>query len=75
MELGALILFTDRLDEVVAFYQAIGAPLEIEDHEDGVPHFACDLGPVHFAVFEGTDGKPPPSRAAGGTMPASSSLH
>ena len=69
MELGALILFANRLSETVSFYQALGLPLEEEDHEGGPLHFACDLGPIHFAVFEGTSGTPPPFRAGGGVMP------
>ena len=69
MELGALILFTNRLAETVAFYRALCLPLEEEDHEGGPVHFACELGPVHLAVFAAAEGKAPPHRTSGGTMP------
>lgn len=55
-DVGALILFTSRVDEVVAFYRALGVPLEAEEHGDGVKHFACELGATHFAVFPGRAG-------------------
>jgi predicted enzyme related to lactoylglutathione lyase len=49
---GALILFTARLEEVVAFYRRLGFPLEEEDHDHVGPiHLACDLGATHFAIF------------------------
>ena len=69
MEFGTLILFANRLSDTVSFYQALGLPLEEEDHEGGPLHFACELGPIHFAVFEGTPGTSPPFRAGGCVMP------
>jgi uncharacterized glyoxalase superfamily protein PhnB len=36
----------------VAFYRSLGIPLVEEDHGDGVVHWACELGDVHFAVFD-----------------------
>ncbi len=69
MELGALIVFARQLSETVAFYRAIGLPLEEESHEDGPKHFACELGPVHFAIFEGTENGTASFRAAGSVMP------
>jgi predicted enzyme related to lactoylglutathione lyase len=68
-EMGALILFTDRLDEMTAFYRALGVPLEAETHEGGSVHLACDLGSVHFAVLAGSTGNAPPFRSGGGAMP------
>ena len=68
-KLGALILFANRLSETVAFYRALGVPLVEENHEDGPLHFACELGPVHLAFFEGTRGETPQYRAGGTTMP------
>lgn len=69
IELGALILYANRLAETVSFYRALGMPLEEEHHEEGPLHFACELGPTHFAVFEGSPGTPPALRSGGGTMP------
>ena len=68
-ELGALILFSANLDRAVSFYRALGLPLESEDHEDGPKHFACELGPTHFAIFEGDPGTTPSFRSAGSSMP------
>ena len=72
--LDALVLHTARLDEVVAFYEAIGITLEEERHDDGPVHWACELGPVHFAVFDGGTrsggeaGGSPGRRVAGATQ-------
>ena len=68
-ELGALILFTDKLEDSVAFYRTLGLPLKTEDHEGGPKHFACELGPTHFAIFEGDPGETPAFRSAGSAMP------
>ena len=72
--LDALVLHTTRSKETVAFYRAIGMPLEEERHDDGPVHWACELGPVHFAVFdvgspgaraEGANGAGPGAAGAG----------
>ncbi len=64
-DVGALVLYTGRLDEVVAFYRAIGVPLVPEDHGDGVQHYACELGCTHFAVFESAAGSALPHGSGG----------
>ncbi len=64
-EIGSLILFTPKVERVVAFYREIGIPLEEERHEDGLLHFACELGPVHFAVFAAESGSAPDWRTGG----------
>ena len=69
MDLGALVLFANRLSETVAFYRAIGLPLTEESHEDGPVHFAGELGSTHVAVFEAAAGRACEHRVAGGTMP------
>ena len=68
-ELGALVIFTPRLDAVADFYRALGIPLQDEVHEDGPVHLACDLGSVHFAIFSGAPGDAPDGRSGGATMP------
>ena len=46
------MLFSGRHEECVAFYRAIGVPLQEERHgADGPLHHACDLHGVHIAVF------------------------
>lgn len=69
VELGALILFTSRLDAVVSFYRALGVPLEEESHDEGPVHHACELGSVHFAVFTSDSSVAPAPRSAGAAMP------
>jgi predicted enzyme related to lactoylglutathione lyase len=64
-DVGALVLFTARVDAVVAFYRALGVPLEAEEHGDGVRHFACELGATHFAVFAAPAGDAPEHRSGG----------
>ena len=54
-DVGALILFSPRLEQAIAFYRAIGVPLEEEKHDDEGPlHYACELGSTHMAIY-GTD--------------------
>lgn len=50
-ELGSLVLFSEQVDVVAAFYRALGLPLEAEQHGDGPVHHTCSLGPTHFAIF------------------------
>ena len=66
-DVGALVLFTGRLREVVAFYRGIGVPLEAEDHGDGATHYACEVGSTHFAVFEAALGQAL-AHGSGGSM-------
>jgi predicted enzyme related to lactoylglutathione lyase len=53
----AIVLTTSKLEAMKAFYEAIGLPLEDERHEGGPPHFACELGAVHFAIYEAKAGE------------------
>ena len=67
----ALILMTSRLDQTLAFYQALGLPLDVDDHgddDDGPVHYACEIGPCHFAIFPANDGDAPHRRTGGATM-------
>jgi lactoylglutathione lyase len=63
---GALVLFTSRVDDVVAFYRAIGLPLEEEAHDDGPVHHACDVAGVHVAVFSAASGDRAPGLGTSG---------
>ncbi len=67
-DVGALILFSNQLPAVVRFYRAIGLALEPERHEEGPVHYVSELGPTHFAVFEGPPGEAPEFRAGGSTF-------
>jgi predicted enzyme related to lactoylglutathione lyase len=68
--LASLVVFTADVDAMIAFYGAIGIPLEGEDHGDRHVHAATDVGGVHVAVFpaEYGTGKAPGRREAGSTF-------
>lgn len=68
MHLDAIILFSARAGEVVRFYRAIGLPLEDERHGDGPLHWACELGPVHLAIYAAEGGEAPGRREGGATQ-------
>jgi len=52
VRLDAVILWSRDVARVVAFYRAIGVPIEVEDHGDGVRHHAADFQGVHFAILD-----------------------
>jgi catechol 2,3-dioxygenase-like lactoylglutathione lyase family enzyme len=58
-EVASIVVFTEHLHRSVAFYRALGVPLEDEDHGDGFLHAAGELGGVHVAVL--------PASAPGGS--------
>jgi|JI9StandDraft_2_1071091.scaffolds.fasta_scaffold50110_2 lactoylglutathione lyase len=67
--LAALVLTTNRIVETLTFYRTIGLPLSEEDHGDGLVHWACDVGGIHFAVFDADgDGEAPGYREPGSTF-------
>lgn len=66
--IGAVVLWTGRLDATVAFYRSLGVPLAREEHEDEPVHYACDLGSAHFAIFESHQGDAVARGAGGCTM-------
>lgn len=68
-ELGALVLFSASIERAVAFYRAIGVQLETEQHDEGPPHYACELGNAHFALFPAPMGAAPVYGAGGCTFP------
>ena len=59
MKIGSIcgiILTTERLEAMAAFYRdALGLPLEREEHGDMDVHYGCDLGTVHFAIHPPAD--------------------
>lgn len=52
----------------VAFYRALGLPLEEERHDDGPLHFACEVGGAHIAVYGAPKGKRRPGRTHGAML-------
>jgi aminoglycoside 6'-N-acetyltransferase I len=68
--LGSLIFFSSRMDEALAFYRALGVPLEREQHEDESPvHYAAELNGVHVALYEASPGSATRFREGGCTWP------
>jgi hypothetical protein len=49
-EVASIVVFTERVEETVAFYRALGVPLGHEDHGNGAVHTAGEVGDVHIAV-------------------------
>jgi lactoylglutathione lyase len=68
-ELASIVIFTERLEESVAFYRCLGFPLDDEDHGDGFVHAAGEMGAVHVAVLPASaPGDTAAWRAAGSTF-------
>ena len=68
-ELASIVVFTEDLEQTVAFYRAIGFPLDDEDHGDGFVHAAGEMGDVHVAVLPAASpGSTAGWRAAGSTF-------
>jgi lactoylglutathione lyase len=61
-EVASIVLFSHEAERTAAFYRALGIDFDREDHGDGLPHDAADLGDVHVAVF-------PAASAATGLAP------
>jgi lactoylglutathione lyase len=67
--IGALILFAADVGRTVRFYEALGLPLEPEQHDDEPVHFAADVDGCHVAVFPAAEhGVAPGALVAGETM-------
>ncbi len=50
-EMASLVLYAANQWTTAAFYRVIGLDLADEDHGEGPPHLATELGPVHFAIY------------------------
>jgi len=69
IEVSSVVVMTGQVESCVAFYRALGVPLEDEDHGDGLLHAAADIGDVHFAVVPGAGvGRSPGYREAGSSF-------
>jgi catechol 2,3-dioxygenase-like lactoylglutathione lyase family enzyme len=61
--LSGIILVSAEPERLVGFYRdVLGVPLAEEQHDDSQPHWACELGDVHFAIHPQADY---PGEAAG----------
>jgi predicted enzyme related to lactoylglutathione lyase len=49
--LSGVLLVSEEPERLASFYRdVLGVPLEVEEHEDTLPHWGCTLGDVHFAI-------------------------
>lgn len=49
---SAIVLVSKDTARLAAFYRdKLGLPLEEEIHPDSDPHYACEIGDIHFAIF------------------------
>jgi len=54
--LSGLILVSEQPERLVDLYRdVLGLPLAEERHGDTAPHWACELGDVHFAIHPVAD--------------------
>jgi catechol 2,3-dioxygenase-like lactoylglutathione lyase family enzyme len=54
--LSGIILVSAEPSRLVSFYRdVLGVPLVEEQHGDTDPHWACELGDVHFAIHSVAD--------------------
>jgi catechol 2,3-dioxygenase-like lactoylglutathione lyase family enzyme len=54
--LSGIILVSTEPSRLVRFYRdVLGLPLAEERHDDAEPHWACELGDVHFAIHPAED--------------------
>jgi catechol 2,3-dioxygenase-like lactoylglutathione lyase family enzyme len=62
--LSGIILTSAEPARLVAFYRdLLGVPLAEERHGDSAPHWACELGDVHFAIHAAVDHPGEPTAA------------
>jgi predicted enzyme related to lactoylglutathione lyase len=54
--IGALLLISDRPEQLAVFYrEAVGIPIEEERHDDVPLHYGCEIGGTHFAIHPSAD--------------------
>ena len=67
--MASVVVFTDRLEETISFYQALGVSLADEDHGDGLIHIAGELDGIRVVVFASSrPGRSPGWRVGGCTF-------
>lgn len=65
---SSLVFFTPAAAGLAAVLQAVGVRLEPEVHDDGVEHWAGELGEVHVAVYLASEEGTAPGRRAPGSI-------
>ena len=66
-EVASIVIFTDKREETVACYGALGIVLADEEHGDGVVQAAGEVGGVHLAVVPAAAAGISPRWRAGGS--------
>ena len=73
-KIDALVMWTTRIDAMVAFYQALGLTLVPEQHGSGPVHYVTKELGAHFAIYAlesrsgDMEGKSPGRAEPGGTQ-------
>ena len=55
MFLNLIVLRTDKMTELVAFYEALGLSFVQEQHGTGLTHFSCELGATIFEIYPASE--------------------
>ena len=55
MFLNLIVLRTDKMTELVAFYEALGLSFVQEQHGTGPTHFSCKLGAAIFEIYPASE--------------------
>jgi len=64
--ISGIILVSRQPERLVGFYRdVLGLPLHDERHGDSLPHWACELGDVHFAIHPAEDYPEDPATGPG----------
>jgi predicted enzyme related to lactoylglutathione lyase len=62
--LSGIILTSTDPARLAHFYRdVLGVPLTTEQHGDSAPHWACELGDIHFAIHAAADHPAEPTGA------------
>lgn len=70
-----LVLYTERLDECLAFYAGLGLPLRRERHGTGPVHHAAELGGgLVLEFYPGVPGRTTGRARLGFRVPATTNL-
>ena len=66
--LGLIVLRASDAARTRRFYEALGLQFAAEQHEQGVLHYACEIGGLVLEIYPGRKAAPPEADAAGATM-------
>jgi predicted enzyme related to lactoylglutathione lyase len=67
-QLSLMVLRAADAARTRRFYEALGLTFTPEQHENGVLHYACELGGTVIEIYPGKAASPPDANSAGATM-------